>query len=247
MAGSAAVVSALRTDAFAAGAGQSTTQGNAAPNSGAARHWDKPLIKFAVIGINHAHIYGQSNAVIRGGGELVAVYAKEPDLLANFQKFFPWVKVAKSEDEILQDKSIQARADLRHPERARAARRPRDERRQGLHVRQARHDDARAAGRGAEGAGRDEADLLHPLQRASRGAGGHQGGRARQGRRDRQASCRPSTWRRTGSTPSRDPSGSSRRSATAASSPTSVPTRPSSSSSTPARPSSPSSRRRWAT
>ena len=34
------------------------------------------------------------------------MYAKEPDLLANFQKFFPWVKVAKSEDEILQDQSI---------------------------------------------------------------------------------------------------------------------------------------------
>jgi len=106
MAGSAAAVSALRAEAFAAPAGQSTTQGNAAPNSGAAKHWDKPLIKFAVIGINHAHIYGQCNAVIRGGGELVAVFAKEPDLLANFQKYFPWVKVAKTEDEILQDPAI---------------------------------------------------------------------------------------------------------------------------------------------
>ena len=106
MAGSAAVVSALRAEAFAAGAGQSTTQGNAAPGSGAAKPWDKPLIKFAVVGINHAHIYGQCNAVIRGGGELVSVYAKEPDLVASFQKYFPWVKVARSEDEILQDPSI---------------------------------------------------------------------------------------------------------------------------------------------
>ena len=106
MAGSAAVVSALRTDAFAAGAGQSTTQGNAAPASGAAEQWKNPLIKFAVIGINHGHIYSQVNAVIRGGGELVSVYAKEPDLLAAFQKYFPWVKVARSEDEIIQDSSI---------------------------------------------------------------------------------------------------------------------------------------------
>jgi hypothetical protein len=32
--------------------------------------------------MNHSHIYGQTNAVLRGGGELVSVYAKEPDLLA---------------------------------------------------------------------------------------------------------------------------------------------------------------------
>jgi predicted dehydrogenase len=106
MAGSAAAVSALRTDAFASVAGQSTTQGNAAPASGAAKPWDNPLIKFAVVGINHAHIYGQANAVIRGGGELVSVYAKEPDLLAAFQKYFPWVKAARNEEEILQDPSI---------------------------------------------------------------------------------------------------------------------------------------------
>ena len=46
-------------------------------------------VKFAVIGINHAHINSQVDAVLRGGGELVAVYAKEPDLLAAFAKRFP--------------------------------------------------------------------------------------------------------------------------------------------------------------
>jgi predicted dehydrogenase len=59
-----------------------------------------------VIGINHAHIYGQAGAVQRGGGELVAVYAKEPDLLAEFQKRFPQAKAARSEAEILEDDSI---------------------------------------------------------------------------------------------------------------------------------------------
>ena len=39
-----------------------------------------PRIKFAVIGINHGHINSQVDAVMRGGGELVSVYAKEPDL-----------------------------------------------------------------------------------------------------------------------------------------------------------------------
>jgi predicted dehydrogenase len=66
-----------------------------------------PRIKFAVIGINHGHINSQTEAVLRGGGELVAMYAKEPDLTADFVKRFPQAKVAKSEQEILDDKTIQ--------------------------------------------------------------------------------------------------------------------------------------------
>lgn len=66
-----------------------------------------PRIRFSVININHSHIYGMCNAVIKGGGELVAVYAKEPELLAQFTKSFPQVKVAGSAKEILEDNSIQ--------------------------------------------------------------------------------------------------------------------------------------------
>jgi predicted dehydrogenase len=66
-----------------------------------------PKIRFSVIGINHGHINSQVQAVQRGGGELVAVFAKEPDLTETFVKRFPTVKVAKSEDEILNDKSTQ--------------------------------------------------------------------------------------------------------------------------------------------
>jgi predicted dehydrogenase len=66
-----------------------------------------PKIKFAVIGLNHGHINGQTEAVIRGGGELVSMFAKEPDLSAAFVKRFSQVKVARSEAEILEDKSIQ--------------------------------------------------------------------------------------------------------------------------------------------
>jgi predicted dehydrogenase len=72
-----------------------------------AKQFEEPRIKFSVIGINHAHIYGQVNAVIRGGGQLVSLYAKEADLVAEFTKRFPQVKVANSEKEILEDKSIQ--------------------------------------------------------------------------------------------------------------------------------------------
>ncbi|RIV25151.1 gfo/Idh/MocA family oxidoreductase [Fibrisoma montanum] len=66
-----------------------------------------PRIRFAVIGVNHGHIYGQVGAVIRGGGELVSFYAKEPDLAAEFAKRFPQAKAARSEQEILDDTSIQ--------------------------------------------------------------------------------------------------------------------------------------------
>lgn len=64
-------------------------------------------IKFAAVGLNHGHIYGQVEAVIRGGGELVSFYAKEPDLAAAFAKRYPQAKQAGSEKEILDDKSIQ--------------------------------------------------------------------------------------------------------------------------------------------
>jgi predicted dehydrogenase len=64
-------------------------------------------IKFSVIGLNHGHINGQTEAVIRGGGQLVSFYAKEPDLAAAFSKRFPQAKLAKSEKEILEDNTIQ--------------------------------------------------------------------------------------------------------------------------------------------
>ncbi|WP_439557738.1 Gfo/Idh/MocA family protein [Dyadobacter sp.] len=66
-----------------------------------------PRIKFSVIGMNHGHIYGQVEAVTRGGGELISFYAKEEDLAAAFAKRYPNAKQAKSEAEILDDKSIQ--------------------------------------------------------------------------------------------------------------------------------------------
>lgn len=66
-----------------------------------------PKIKFAAIGLNHGHIYGQIETLKRGGGELVAFYAKEPDLVAAFKKRYPDVKLAGSEKEILEDRSIQ--------------------------------------------------------------------------------------------------------------------------------------------
>lgn len=67
----------------------------------------KAAIRFSVIGLNHGHIYSQVEAVIRGGGELVAFYAKEADLASAFSKRYPQAKQAKSDKEIFEDNSIQ--------------------------------------------------------------------------------------------------------------------------------------------
>jgi predicted dehydrogenase len=66
-----------------------------------------PRIRFAAIGLNHSHINSQVDAVLHGGGELVSVYAKEPDLAAAFVKRYPQAKLARSENEILDDGAIQ--------------------------------------------------------------------------------------------------------------------------------------------
>jgi len=80
----------------------------------------KHKIKFAAIGLDHAHIYGMSAAVKRGGGELVSFFATDAKQIEAFKKQFPEARLASSEDEILNDKSIQLVAaapipDLRAP------------------------------------------------------------------------------------------------------------------------------------
>jgi len=95
IAGSAAAIAALPSSGF----------GTPLPRQAAPQI--KFGVKFGVVGINHGHINSQVEAVIRGGGELVSMFAKEPDLTAAFVKRFPQVKVARSEAEVLEDKSLQ--------------------------------------------------------------------------------------------------------------------------------------------
>ena len=64
-------------------------------------------LRFAVIGANHNHIYGQVGAATRGGGELVSYYIAEPEIRAQFAKRFPNAKAAADERAILEDPSIQ--------------------------------------------------------------------------------------------------------------------------------------------
>ncbi len=64
-------------------------------------------IRFAVIGANHNHIYGQVGAATRGGGEFAAYYVREPEIRADFAKRYPNVKAVADERAILEDPSIQ--------------------------------------------------------------------------------------------------------------------------------------------
>jgi len=67
----------------------------------------QPTIRFAAIGLNHGHIYGQCRLLLDAGAEMVSFFAMEPELIAPFQKAFPQAKLACSEAEILEDESIQ--------------------------------------------------------------------------------------------------------------------------------------------
>src|SRR4030042_1946549 len=63
-------------------------------------------VRFAAIGLNHGHIYGQVNLLLRAGAELVSFYAQEPDLVAGFAKTYPQARLAGSAQEILEDESV---------------------------------------------------------------------------------------------------------------------------------------------
>ena len=63
-------------------------------------------IKFAAIGLNHSHIYGQVDSLLREGAEFVAFYAPEDDLAVPFGEKYPQAKRVADRRAILEDKSI---------------------------------------------------------------------------------------------------------------------------------------------
>ncbi len=66
----------------------------------------QPPIRFAAIGLNHNHIYGQSALLLRAGAELVSFYAVEDDLAAAYNERFDQAERKRSEAEILEDESL---------------------------------------------------------------------------------------------------------------------------------------------
>ncbi len=64
-------------------------------------------LRFAAIGLDHPHIYGQCGALVGAGAEFVAYHSAEPALAEGFARAFPQVRSVASEEEILEDDSIQ--------------------------------------------------------------------------------------------------------------------------------------------
>lgn len=64
-------------------------------------------IRFGVIGIDHAHIYDQCGALIRGGAEFVAFYAADPAAASRFGAAFPMARPVSDPRAILESDAIQ--------------------------------------------------------------------------------------------------------------------------------------------
>lgn len=61
---------------------------------------------FAAVALDHGHIYGMCNGLIEAGAQLKSVYDPDPEKLKAFASKFPGVRVALSEEEILNDPEI---------------------------------------------------------------------------------------------------------------------------------------------
>lgn len=104
--GSIAMMASLPEGAFAVG-GMSESVADDAVRPAQAAEAPKHHIKFAVCGMSHDHIYGMVGAMQRGGGELVAVWGSEEDKMAQLTRRYPEAKIVKTQDEILDDPSVQ--------------------------------------------------------------------------------------------------------------------------------------------
>jgi predicted dehydrogenase len=95
-AAAAALVAATLPSGVASAAVHTVSRGRAATR-----------LRFGVVGISHGHIYGMSDAVMRGGGELVSFHSNEPELAAAFARQYPQARQVSDERAVLEDPSIQ--------------------------------------------------------------------------------------------------------------------------------------------
>jgi predicted dehydrogenase len=73
-------------------------------------------VRFAVIGVNHNHIYGITDLLLDAGAELTVFFATENDLAAQFGEHYPRARRASSSAEILEDQAIQLIASAAIPD-----------------------------------------------------------------------------------------------------------------------------------
>ena len=66
-----------------------------------------PPIKFAAVGLNHNHIYGQTKMLLAAGAELAGYVSPEDDLAAEYARSFPDARRIAAYDEVLNDPTIQ--------------------------------------------------------------------------------------------------------------------------------------------
>lgn len=66
----------------------------------------KSSIKIAAIGLNHNHIYGQTQALLDAGAELVAVHADEDDLAAAYMQVYPQARRVVDKRVILDNPNV---------------------------------------------------------------------------------------------------------------------------------------------
>jgi len=64
-------------------------------------------ISFSVIGINHNHIYGQVDALLRAGAIFLSFAATEPELGKSFARKYPQAEQVESPQQILEDRRTQ--------------------------------------------------------------------------------------------------------------------------------------------
>ncbi|MCK0473410.1 Gfo/Idh/MocA family protein [Halalkalibacter sp. APA_J-10(15)] len=62
---------------------------------------------FAAVSLDHGHIYGMCNGLVEAGATLKWVYDQDEQKVADFLKAFPSVRVASSEEEVLNDSDVQ--------------------------------------------------------------------------------------------------------------------------------------------
>lgn len=66
-----------------------------------------PPVRFAVIGLNHDHVFRQTGILLAAGAELHSFYAPEQDLAAEFATKHAQARRARSIKEILEDETVQ--------------------------------------------------------------------------------------------------------------------------------------------
>jgi len=64
-------------------------------------------IRFSVIGLDHSHINGITDTMLRNGGILDSVYSTNAPALMAFRQRYPGARLARTEDEILNDPQVQ--------------------------------------------------------------------------------------------------------------------------------------------